>query len=110
MTDVSIPEPWHIDPDDRPGMEYNNHIIAANGNAVCFMAWSGDPYANEQHERAAELIAAAPDFYEAASLMIAAEDKGGEVWWRGFEMLKAAFQKAGGKFPSMDTAASGGRK
>lgn len=59
--DTSIPTPWHVDPDDRPDMEYNNHIAAANGNAVCFMAWSGDAENNEAHEKAAALIAAAPE-------------------------------------------------
>lgn len=42
-------------------MEYNNHILAANGNTVCFMAWSGDVENNEPHEKAAKLIAAAPE-------------------------------------------------
>ena len=60
----SIPGPWHVDPDDREDMEFNNHIVAANGNTVCFMAWSGDRDNNEPHERAARLIAAAPTMLE----------------------------------------------
>lgn len=59
--DTSIPTPWHADPDNRPNMDYNNHIVAANGNAICFMAWSGDNEDNEAHEKAAALLAAAPD-------------------------------------------------
>lgn len=49
----------------------------------------------------AAVIASAPDFYEAAMVMACAEDGGGDAWWRGFEMLKAALKKAGGEFPSM---------
>lgn len=61
----SIPAPWHVDPDDREDMEFNNHILAANGNTVCFMAWSGDPENNDPHEKAARLIATAPDMLAA---------------------------------------------
>ena len=46
-------------------MEYNNHILASNGNTVCFMAWSGDPDNNEPHEEAAQIIAAAPEVLSA---------------------------------------------
>ena len=45
----------------------------------------------------ARLIAAAPDYDEAADLMIAAEQSGGDLWWKGFEMLKAAHAKARGQ-------------
>lgn len=43
------PEPWAIDPDDRPNMHWNNHIVSeANPNiAICFMAHDG----TEQNER-----------------------------------------------------------
>lgn len=50
----------------------------------------------------AKAITAFPDFYEAAMTMAHAEDSGGDAWWRGFAMLKAALRKAGGQFPSMD--------
>lgn len=49
----------------------------------------------------ARAITAVPDFMEAAALMTASEQSGGDLWWKGFEMLKAAFLKAGGQFPSM---------
>lgn len=42
------PEPWSIDPDDRPNMHWNNHIVSdENPNiAICFMAHDG----TEQNE------------------------------------------------------------
>lgn len=94
--EARIPSPWYVDPDDRPDMEYNNHVLAHNGNTVCFMAWSGDPENNEAHEEAARLIAVAPDYAAAAEQMIAHEQAGGDGWWKGFEMLKAAHAKANG--------------
>jgi hypothetical protein len=37
------PTPWAVDPDDRPGMEYNIHIVesARPHHRVCFMASDG---------------------------------------------------------------------
>ncbi len=58
------PGPWHVDPDPRPNMEWNNHIYAANGLAVCFMAHS-DGKADERDQANARLIAAAPELLEA---------------------------------------------
>ena len=61
---MNLPQaPWHIDPDDRPDMEWNNHIISADGNTVCFMAHN--PRGNEALESAARLISAAPELLEA---------------------------------------------
>ena len=51
--------PWRLDPDRRDGMEWNNHILAADGGRVCFMSHGGMAD-NERHENAARLIAAAP--------------------------------------------------
>jgi len=78
----AIPSPWHVDSDDRHGMEHNNHILAANGNTVCFMAWSGDPEHNEDHEKAAHLIAAAPDLLEALQQLLKADDNQSRSWAR----------------------------
>ncbi len=50
----------------------------------------------------AKAITAVPDFMEAAAMMTAAEDSGGDLWWKGFAKLKAAFTKAGGYFPTQD--------
>ena len=58
------PGPWRVDPDERDGMEYNNHVITESGDRICFMAHAG-------HDRQAEfdanarLIAAAPDLLAA---------------------------------------------
>lgn len=42
-------EPWAIDPDDRPNMQWNNHIVSAENTdiAICFMAHDG----TEENER-----------------------------------------------------------
>lgn len=44
----------------------------------------------------ARLIAAAPDYAAAVEQMLAHEESGGDGWWRGWEMLRAAHGKAGG--------------
>ena len=62
-TDALPPSPWYVDPDYRPGMEWNNHILSADSNTVCFMAHSPDD--NTKLENAANLIAAAPELLEA---------------------------------------------
>ena len=43
MSEQHTPEPWAIDPDDRPNMQWNNHIVSeANQDiAICFMAHDG---------------------------------------------------------------------
>lgn len=55
------PGPWAVDPDDRPGMEWNNHIVQADNPhiRICFMTSNG-PSDN------ARLIAAAPSLADAA--------------------------------------------
>jgi len=60
------PGPWVVDPDDRPDMEWNNHIISATHPhlTICFMSHDGDGI-NEHGEANARLIAAAPDLLEA---------------------------------------------
>jgi hypothetical protein len=45
----------------------------------------------------AHLISAAPDFAEAAEMMIRAEDSGGDDWWGGYDRLVAAYRKARGE-------------
>lgn len=60
------PGPWAIDPDDRPGMTWNNHIVVADNPdlRICFMANSGKPD-NSECEANARLIAAAPTLADA---------------------------------------------
>ena len=57
-------ERWRVDLDNRPGMQWNNHIVDERGHAVCFMAHSGHAD-NSRYEDAARLIAAAPALLEA---------------------------------------------
>ena len=54
---AATPGEWFVAHDDRPGMEWNNHIYSDPDNAVCFMTHSGTPD-NTQQEAAAELIPA----------------------------------------------------
>ena len=44
------PFPWDIDPDDRPDMEWNNHIVIKHQRrmTICFM--THDPKDNSQCE------------------------------------------------------------
>lgn len=53
------PEPWAIDPDDRPGMEWNNHIVAANspGMTICFMSHDGTDENIECQANARRIVA-----------------------------------------------------
>lgn len=44
----------------------------------------------------ARLIAAAPDYAAAVEHMMAHMDTGGDAWWDGWDMLKAAHAKATG--------------
>ena len=57
------PRPWYVDRDERPDMEWNNHILSADGNTVCFMAHNPDD--NTALENAAHVITAAGDLFEA---------------------------------------------
>ena len=60
------PGPWIADPDDRPGMEWNIHVVQADSpdNRICFMTSNGPSRAN------ARLIAAAPDLLAALSALV----------------------------------------
>lgn len=61
-----IPGPWAVDPDDRPGMAYNRHIVLANdpNQRICFMAHDGLE-GDHAFKATAYLIAAAPELYDA---------------------------------------------
>ena len=41
--------PWTADPDDRPGYEWNWHVLDAKGDRVCFMANGPDSEAKVRH-------------------------------------------------------------
>jgi len=65
------PGPWEIDPDTRPGMEWNNHIVDSTGNlTICFMSHSGG-LSPDRDKANARLIAAAPELLEALESFIA---------------------------------------
>lgn len=63
--------PWAVDPDDRPDMEWNNHIVVAAQPhlRICFMTHGDD---EDENEANANLIAAAPDLAEALADMLGA--------------------------------------
>lgn len=73
----------------------------ANVLAECFAAMrSHDERAMAEVGANAALIAAAPDFAAGVEMMITGEEAGGESWWRGWGMLKAAYRKAGLDHPA----------
>lgn len=91
------PGPWivttccdyWVEPESAPdGDEF--HGIAHCGD----IDWPG--YRDKQHEweANARLISASPDFAAGVEQMLAYEQAGGDGWWKGWEMLKAAYRKA----------------
>lgn len=86
---------------ERAGRTYG--FIQADGVVpVAAVVLGVEGYSQDEGRANAKAIAATPDFMEAAAMMTASEQSGGTMWWRGFEMLKAAYKKAGGEFPSMN--------
>lgn len=61
---VLPPSPWHVDQDNRPDMEWNNHILSDDGRTVCFMAHNPDD--NTALENAASVMAASPLLFDVA--------------------------------------------
>lgn len=51
----------------------------------------------DEIEANARLITAAPDYYQAVEQLLAHYQAGGDGWWKGIEMLKAAHAKASPK-------------
>lgn len=68
MNAKCTPELWSVDRDDRPNMTWNNHIVCGDAT-ICFMAHSGHAD-NANAEANANLIAAAPELYEALELVL----------------------------------------
>lgn len=87
--------PWNEDSTDTGGAR----AVIGDGQQLVALVYGKDI---EQQSANARIVSAGRDFYEAAMTMAHAEDSGGDAWWRGFEMLKAALKKAGGEFPSMN--------
>lgn len=110
---MHTPGPWTYD--DKSGWISSNacchrgkmHVadirgwghLTGKGHGAHGMAFSEAKVIQDANGAA---IIAVPDFMEAAAMMTAAEQSGGDAWWAGFEKLKAAYKKAGGQFPSMD--------
>lgn len=95
------PGPWFVDLDIRPGMEWNNHIVARDGDLrICFMAHGGE-YEDKQAEAEANarLIAAAPELLAALELLV--KDVGDyEAWQRpchALDVAREAITKAKGE-------------
>lgn len=66
--------PWSVDPDDRPDMEWNNHIVqVGTDNTICFMAH--DPRDNSGQQAAAELIVYLVNHAEALRDLVAAAER-----------------------------------
>lgn len=89
------PGPWYVYQDTAPGMEWNRHIHWGPNMTICFMAHSNrkNPARDEAN---ANLVAAAPDLFEAAMeaknfLIGDLEEPGRTVFWK----LIAALKKAG---------------
>lgn len=61
----ATPRPWRIDPDDRPGMHWNNHIVCAGSPnlTICFMTHDNTPE-NETGDANAALIVEAVNNYD----------------------------------------------
>lgn len=72
-----IAAPWAVDPDYRPGMAYNRHIVLDRDTdmRICFMAHDGEA-GDAAFKATAHLIAAAPDLYAALRLALPAIQEG----------------------------------
>lgn len=70
MSGGHTPGPWEIDPDYRPGMSWNRHIVDGSGEGrICFMSNPGELGNHRECEANARLIAAAPDLLEALEVI-----------------------------------------
>lgn len=56
---MHTPEPWKVDPDDRPGYEWNNHIVSATdpNQTICFMTHDNTPANIEGEANARRIVA-----------------------------------------------------
>ncbi len=91
------PRPYDGDDEDLLGSFYTpGGIEGADGNPVCiFGDYSGSATMFENPANP-HLIAGAPDYAAGVERMLAHESSGGDGWWSGWEMLKAAHAKATG--------------
>lgn len=95
MSAAHAPGPWQVDHDDRPGMEWNTHIVSAPRPhlTVCFMAHGGKND-NSEGEANAKLIAAAPELLEALRLVTSQHQSGLPIPENQWNIARAAIAKA----------------
>ena len=77
--------PWKEDEDHKIGAR----AIIGDGQQLVALVYGKTA---EEQAANARAVSAGQDFMEAAAMMTAAEQSGGDMWWRGFEMLKAAYK------------------
>jgi len=80
------PGPWQINFDPEDDLWPLEIVTEDRDHRIAFPASNGNP-------ADAFLIAAAPDFAAGVAQMLANEDCGGDGWWKGWDMLKAAYAK-----------------
>lgn len=115
MSANHTPGPWAVDPDDRPDMEWNIHIVQHDKPhiTICFMSHDGDGI-NATGEANARLIAAAPDLLAALNLLLYGtdcylDDEGNSVF--AFSTDKLAQSRAAiAKATHAPSGPEGGRK
>lgn len=74
---------------------------ARNGLVKSICRLSHGSFADiSEHVANGKLIAASPEFAAGIEMMITHEEGGGDGWWRGWQMLKAAYRKAGLDHPA----------
>lgn len=58
-TEMHTQEPWMVDPDNRPGYEWNNHIVSATdpNQTICFMTHDNTPENIEGEANARRIVA-----------------------------------------------------
>jgi len=96
LMDAATKGPWFIERDDRPNMEWNNHILEEKGGTtVCFMAHSGYED-NSRHENAAELIAYLVNRAPAIAELVEAAEKANEMHIAELWELEEAIAKLNG--------------
>ncbi len=83
---------WHT----FSGWNHCFGLVSDSGEDV--MIATGDDHSSwiEISDADRRLIAAAPDYAAGMEQMLVNEDCGGDGWWKGWEMLKAAHAKAKG--------------
>jgi len=72
---MPTPGPWLVDEDQRPGMQWNRHILSADSAAICFMAHGRSAAADAANAR---LIAAAPDLFDVVQALVLAQQQGSD--------------------------------